>query len=396
MCNAHLLRTTKKITRVQYLLVFLLVLVSGSMYLSQPIVFGLFGGGAFIYSLFRKDVNKRNQLWKFLLLIVIVFFIQFIVLHFISFLGCLNVLAKIVFGATVMWLLKEKFRVAYLNVMYFFSAISLLFFFLSYIGFIVPNLFPTVESRSSILFYNHIVNPILDRNCGPFWEPGAFACYLILVPILYIDNLKEFYLQNRKKVIVLFIALITTYSTTGFICLAVIILYYLSTSKRKILTYTLVLPVALFFMYNVYTSNEFLGDKIESQFDKSQDLDGDFSNTRMGSFMFDLHYIKKHPLIGNGLHERTRYADHPYLWGNSPGHGNGFSNFLVQMGLLVTSFYFFLIYHKLGRNRQQKVIALFVLFLLLQGEQVLNYPLFLSLPFIIIQRKKYESSMVVC
>lgn len=370
-----------KYKKTEILLVTLLVLISGSPHLNTPILFGASGILALLYSILRSDVKQRGKLWKYLFFLIAIFLGQMIVLPFISYLGSINVLAKIIFGATVMWVLKDRFRGAYLNVMYFFAAVSLIFYALEFIGFKVPNLISVDSSRNSIFIFSSLNNVEELRNCGPFWEPGAFACYLTLVPLLYIENLKEFVVNNKKKAIILLLALITTISTTGYICLFVIIVYYyIMQSKNKFVTYLVYLPIILATLFYAYNNLDFMSSKINEQTESSLEMQGDFSNTRIGSLLFDLHYIKKHPIVGNGLNERTRYADHPFLWGNSLGHGNAFSNYTAQMGVVALIVYFVLLYYAFGN----KLIVPIIVALLFQGEQLMNYPLFPALPFIIL------------
>lgn len=363
----------------------LLVLMSGSPHLNVPILFGITGGIAFIYSLLRKDLSKRHKLWKYCIMLICIFLGQYWVLGSISLLGSINVLAKVLFGATIMWILKDRFRDLYLNVMYFFALVSVVFFTLEYVGFKVPNLFPIADDRNSIFIFNSL-NISELRNSGPFWEPGAFACYLMLVPLFYIDNLKTFIVQNRKKVTILLIALITTISTTGYICLFVIIIYYYMTqTKKKFVTYTFYLPLIIGALFYAYNNLDFVGAKLQEQTENSLAQGGDFSNTRLGSLLFDVHYIKKHPLVGNGLNERTRYADHSFLWGENLGHGNAFSNYAAQMGVIALIVYFVLLCMAFGN----KLIVPIIVALLFQGEQLMNYPLYPALPFIILPFTKH-------
>ena len=375
----------EKYTQKEFLLVALLVLVSGSPNLNIPIVFGMLGVFAFVYSFIRGDLKRRNKLWKYVLFLSLIFVGQYIELGFISYLGSINVIAKLVFGATVMWVLRDRFRGIFLNVMYFFALVSLIFFCLEFVGIKVPDLFHVAPNRNSIFIFSSLNNIDKLRNCGPFWEPGAFACYLILVPLLYVDNLKSFILNNGKKVITLFIALITTISTTGYICLFAIILYYfMAESKNKFITYFVYLPFALVGIFYAYSKLDFMSSKIEEQAEASIEKEGDFSNTRMGSLLFDLYYIEKHPFTGNGLHEQTRYADHPMLWGKNLGHGNTFSNYAAQMGIIALFVYFILIY----RAFNNKIIVPIIIILLFQGEQLMDYPLFPALPFIVLPLNK--------
>ncbi len=374
------MKGSKIYTKFEFLLMIYLILLSGSMTLIDPIYTGVTGGILFLYSIHRKDYHKRKKLWWYLFFICVIFIGQMLTLEFISYLGSINVLAKIITGATIMWILKERFRYVYLDAITFFAAASLFFFALQHFaGVDLPNIFPTDGRRTSLLIYN--TTGVTMRNFGPFWEPGAFACYLMLVPILFIDDLKSFVNNNKTKVIILIVALITTYSTTGYICLfAIIIYYYMTKSKNKFITYLIYLPIALGITLYAYKNLEFMSSKIEEQAEYSLEQDGEFTNTRIGSLLFDMHYIKKNPLFGNGLHERTRYADHPLLWGEFLGHGNAFSNYAAQMGVVALLVYFILLYKAFGN----KLIVPIIVALLFQGEQLMNFPLYPALPFIIL------------
>lgn len=376
--------STYRHKKTDILLVTILVLISGSpvLFLCTPVLYGFLGVIAVLYSFSRKDWKDRDFLWKYCLFLSFIFLCQLFTLKFISFLGSINVIAKIVLGATIMWKLKEDFRAIYFKVIYWFSIISLIFFFADCLGYDIPNLFSANEQYSSIIIYNKLIKAdAIGRNCGPFWEPGAFACYLLLIPLLYIEELKEMVSNKKKESIILFITLITTFSTTGYICLGVLIIYYyLKFKKNKLVVYLVYLPILLLLTVYAYNDFDFLGGKIEAQTKNSLEVKGDFSNTRMGSLFFDIHYIKKHPIIGNGLHEQTRYADHPFLWGGALGHGNAFSNYTAQMGIVAIVIYFFLLYK--GFNK--KIIVPIIVLLLFQGEQLLNYPIYLSLPFVIL------------
>lgn len=323
------------------------------------------------------------KLWFYLLFFCILFLVQKEVLGFISYAGSLNVMLKIITGATIMWILKDKFRYTYLNILFFFALISIPLYFLGLTGINIPNLAGTKEPYSSIFIYCTQDNPI--RNSGPFWEPGAFACYLILVFLLFLDFPPNFLKKNWGKVLIIIVALLTTLSTTGYICLALIIGYYLMKKiKYKFLSYTILLPTFIFITYTAYNKLDFMQEKMEEQYEYGMEKaeKNKFSNTRFGSLFFDLYYIQKHPLSGNGLHERTRYADHPQLWGKSLGHGNGFSNYIAQMGIVAMILYLLLIFNGWNFRFWDRIASVLIIIALLQGEQLLNYPLCLALPFI--------------
>lgn len=373
----------KNISKRDYLLVIVLIFLSGSpvLLLTNPMVYGVLGSLFFLYSLLRKDVAIRKNLWIYLLFLILIFISQYFTLGVISVLGSMNILAKVVLGATILWIVKERFRLVYLNIMFYISLISLILSIPGVRDFIVPGWFETEGVQHSILIYT--VGTTL-RNSGPFWEPGAFACYLVLVPLLFLENLKESVLANKFKFFILLLALITTLSTTGYICLTTIILYsIIRYTKNKLLLLFFIMPIVLYFLSLFMNSLDFLNEKIVSQYENIKNLSGEYSNQRFGAFIFDLHYINKHPLCGNGLIDITRFADHRELWDVKLGHGNGFSDYIVRMGVLSFIVYIGILFRNISNSYSTSFFVVLIIIMLLQGEALLNYPLFLGLPFII-------------
>lgn len=318
-----------------------------------------------------------------------VFFIQLIYFKWNSYPAILNRIASIIVGVFIFNQTAERFKDYYFNVMFWLSLVSLIFYSFTIVADKAINFFGDGIRYYSIGIYNHISynGEFINRNSGPFWEPGAFAGYLLLIPLFFIDNLVQFWKINKFKVIILFVALLTTKSTSGYIVLFFII-GYLSFFKIRYKTVKfLIIPIVFCVSFYSYNNLEFLGDKILQQNLSANRVvsSGKYSAARIGSFMFDLHYIQKHPLFGNGLHSKTRYEDHPELQNRSLGHGNGFSNFIASMGLIFAFIYFYMIYMNLPFNRRDRIAFIIVLILLLQGEQYLNYPLFLGLPFIVLK-----------
>lgn len=102
----------------------------------------------------------------------------------------------------------------------------------------------------------------LNRNAGCAWEPGRFAiilCLAILINLL--KNGIKF--RKNKKVIILLIALATTFSTTGYsIAIILYTLFGLSVkSAKSIILMILIFIPAVFFI----SSFDFMGSKMEKQ-----------------------------------------------------------------------------------------------------------------------------------
>ena len=368
------------------ILVFILLMFSGNPSINffvdtkWLLIFAAFF--VFFNNLQHLRIETNRHLYFFLVFFCSIFSLQYLNLGFVSFLGALNFLLKITFGYVIFKKCGRRSRVIYFNVIYYIALISLFGFTLNCFGINMP--IKIDDKMYSILIYNQNLTEIAHtgiRNSGMFWEPGAFAIYINLAFLLFAGNLKPILKKHMWRVCILTTALITTFSTTGYILFFIILLHYylFEYRKNKFISISISLVFLTFSIY-LFNNLPFLKNKAFAQYENIQNKDNDeFSPDRFGAFLFDLHYIEKNPLTGNGFHVSTRYVDHPWLANIELGHGNGFSNFTASMGVLSMVFYLFNILKFASCNR---FLVLTIVVLSLQGEQLLNFPLFLALPFI--------------
>ena len=334
------------------------------------------------HSFFLQE--KSNLFYRYISLFVTVFSLQLFILGSISIQSLFFFILKIIFAYIIIRYLSNEFKSYYFKVLFLISLISLVGFVWNSMGNSIYSLIEN-DRLKSIFFYTQRDDGI--RNSGMFWEPGAFAAYIIIGLLLHIGQLRSLYTSNPFKFIIVLLALITSFSTTGYL---VLFLFAIATiliefSKKSILIAIPLILLLTFIAFFTYERSTFLKDKIDHQYVTSMNRDQDeFAPSRMGAFLFDMHYIKKHPIIGNGTQEKTRYSDHKFLQGEKLGHGNGFSNFIASMGLLTLISYSFLI---IRYNKKYPWIFLLIFFILLQGEQLLNFPIALSFPLIFYYEK---------
>lgn len=387
-----------KQSQKEYLLVFSLLYFSGN-----PLVSFLFGKFTtlvfFIVILLitsarlrlKKDFKKIYFL--ILLYIVVVSFLQFLEFNFVSFLGIFNLLLKILCGSFVIYYVGSRFPIVFLRVLYHLCIISIFSYFLINILQISLPAIDVGNSRVSYILYVTIPRELI-RNCGMFWEPGAFAGVITLCAVLNLNSFKTIWISHKRVIVVVMIALVSTFSTTGYLVgLAILFFYFLRGNNFLLLMFTTPLIIILGFF--IYESVDFMKEKIESQYEASKEQDvGEYSNTRFGSLVFDWYYIQKHPIIGNGMHESTRFADHKSFFIGEEGKdvigsGNAFSNNIASMGVFFVLGYFYLIWKRTNnRSIYFSFVVFIVIFFNLQGEQWLNYPLYLGLPFLFLKEDK--------
>jgi hypothetical protein len=378
-----------------YFLFFILLFLSGN-----PLIVSIFGqfvyffGLLSIISFFKLNFNilfYKKLIFIFLFLFIIAI-LQYFILKYISISAFINLFLKICLGGIIIYTLNDKLPFIIFKIVYFLCLISLFFYF--FINIIDLNLIslPLKPFYNSYILYHTNSKVSSLRNFGMFWEPGAFAGVITLCLGVNFKYLKFYWKNFKFHLIIIIIALISTQSTTGYLIGFLILFISFLKIKNYIFKFTSLFLFLILFI-NIYKSNYFLKDKIESQFSNSRIQSiGAFSNTRFGSLIFDLHYIKKHPFIGNGLISKTRYSDHLYLfkgYQDDPiASGNSFTHFIASMGIFfVIAFFYFLWKSSSKYPTISPFILLVVVFFNLQSEQWYNYPLFLGLPFLNFRNK---------
>jgi len=258
----------------------------------------------------------------------------------------------IIFGIGYFLVKILGFRLPYyfVNVVYFFSIISLIFWLLSNIsnGFydFTSNIafdLGTDESITNESFIMYAYEPNrslfdLTRNNGGFWEPGVYATWLSIA-LLYNVIHKSF---SDKKSKVILITLVTTFSTAGYVALFLIIIFYLnkktiSPKAQILLKYTILVLVIFSVVYL-----DFLGPKLVERYNFESSVS--LSTPTAGRFLSarkSLYAISQNPVFGKGLaQERDENPDYTRL-----DVGNyGIMNMIQRIGIIASIFFLYYIY----------------------------------------------------
>lgn len=293
----------------QYSLLFLLIAQS-----SIPFFFGdeyLIAGFVYSFILFLSFNRKTDKY----IVIYSIIFISLFILHFLlasnfSYNLLIGYVLRIFFAYFTIRVLSENFGKYVVNIIYFLAVVSFFFY-------IPLSLFPQLQNITTSLYNNvfkglevypenfrmniilytpeYWLNWIPPRNAGPFWEPGGFATFLIVAIILnFYENKKMF----NKKNVILFIALLTTFSTAAFILFSLILTLYLL-YKRNMRSIAFGLPILIFISYYSYYELPFLKQKIETQYTTFEIYGNDYSRrTRITSTYYDIQANINNPVIG--------------------------------------------------------------------------------------------------
>jgi len=337
--------------------------------------------------------NKFSSVF-FNLIIILLLYFTLLFLKFKEFtpLFYARILAIFVLGYAVVFFTKEKFILIYGKIVSFLALVSLPFFILGIYSH--PLLYRIGANLSEALFldsqlstqidYRHFliftVRPIEEkfRNSGFMWEPGGFSVVCCIA--LYFNLFKSGFKINRWSII-LIISILTTQSTTGYLLLLVVGLFYLINRKARISIYFFPVFILVGFYF---WQLDFMGDKIidlSSEADEklevfyeSKSHTGTQSLGRFAGLIYNLEGVKLSPIFGIGSHEDILYSrNQVYLYST-----NGVGHFLMTFGYLGLFIFLFYLYKssvRLSKYYNYKGGWTFFIILLISG---FSFPFFMT------------------
>ncbi len=397
-------------TIIDYFMVLALIFISGNIVFQNKIslfIVFILATGLFFYRKSKFDVSFVY----FLVGLMVILILQTFKFNFFPVLTFAGVFVRILIAYFILKSVVD-FPDKFVKVMYYLTLISFIFYIPIVLipGFsdiLIEKLLLYVQegdymqSRYSIMGLYTIVPGYEMRNSGAFWEMGAFGGFLLLS--LIISYLKKAELYNRTN-IVLIIAILTTQSSTAYIVLLLFLAFIFNREVKNIL-----LKIILFFSlisigYIAYTNLDFLGKKIEKQFEEARELAKlpnleEADSGRFASILKDWRDFQGHELIGRGPNELTRFTT-IYSTGKVVDIRTvGSTDVIVRFGLpffitmlffMYKSFSMYSRYHWKNGDYMGISIVLLIL-LLLTSEIYFSNPLFwitLMLHYTIVENKK--------
>lgn len=332
------------------------------------------------------------------------FFIILLFIHLISFgsivlMSSIGFLLKLGIAFLTVRLIPDFFE-KYINILFYLAVISLAFYIPTLLGINMEGVFsflklPLANSDISHIGIHNFQQSSETRNSGLFWEPGAFAGYLVLA--LYFIVIGTAGRVKKWKIITLIIALLTTQSTTGYLAGFILLVFWpirsghMKQSYMRIVISIFVLGGIVLIAFIVFHEFSFLGEKIAQQIENALIAGKGYQITRFGNFIYDLQFIAQRPFGGWGANPETRFYLDSELAEFISGQGNGLTGFAVKFGLIALIIYFTYLYRGLRFTTQSSISAsmgCILISLLLMGEQFLNFPIFLALAFLPQNKKK--------
>lgn len=380
-------KKTKFQTIINYTFIILIILQSGTTlfygfnigYLF-PLIFFLY----LVYSNQNKLLNIKTIVFLFLTSILLIYhhleFGSNIKVETIQFLGFLSVLIIVNFD-------KENYVKYLFHIIYALSLSSLIIWIglqfsesLKSILISFGNSIPKYSGANNFFLLHNdnetSINALIYhinfydnfRNNSLFYEPGRFTIFIILALSIHL-----FYYNQKLldfKSITLILAIISTFSTTGYIALLLILYIKGSTMKiSRINKYFLLILIGLltYFIFQL----DFMLNKI------TEESGSDTESSRFFAFLYHMDLVNQRPFAGFGS-----YFPELLL---SP---NGISFFILKYGYL----YFILFLYALfmtcikifdeSKMNVNLTISLFLVFLVLAFSQtIMDEPFYFGFVF---------------
>ncbi|MFW6275047.1 MAG: hypothetical protein ACOC2M_00275 [bacterium] len=362
--------TSKINTGFDYFIVFLIIFYAGKATIFvqaiedwQPIIGLLLPVAAFTAYGFFKNVYFNHRFWLLLIGYTLYFIastIKFEELHPRFFM--INII-YITMAYVAIAGMRYRFFKIYEDFLYILSIIAIVFWVLLNIApetvtetFSILE-FSGQEGPESKIAYNFIVYTVNDyqeipqyilnfggiqvfRNSGFAWEPGAFAVYVNIAIFANIVR-NRFKLTNKFRLTVLIFALITTFSTTGYMMLVLLLFFYLYNQDLKTMFW--VAPLVLTAVIYLFTL-PFMAEKIANNMEfntkelvyNSLKHNAKYQPQRFESLQIDFIDFLNHPIIGYGGHQEARWTNQ---MGAQISTVSGIGKIMAQYGLVGTLFF---------------------------------------------------------
>ena len=164
---------------------------------------------------------------------------------------------------------------------------------------------------SNLLLCNIPINEIsVTRLFGPFREPGVFQMFLIM-------GLMTHWLQSNiikgLRISIYIVAILLTFSTTGYIALAILIVGCRLSRSNNGLKGNILYILILFVFLAIYLYTDVLS--AEGQVFGKLNEENASTVARFGSIMGNLHIFSSSPFFGVGILSVDELFDH-YISGN--------------------------------------------------------------------------------
>lgn len=274
----------------------------------------------------------------------------------------------------------KDFKHCYIKVMKFICCVSL-------VGFVIYLLIPRLNgfmvttnmagnSFSNLFIY--VNSAKVTRNMGMFWEPGAFQTFISIA--LLFELLSEN--PNNKNIIIFSACIITTFSTTGYLSLALAFLIGMLSGKnsdkksRAVIIVCVAIALLAIYIYKDFffsTSKSSVFGKIITFFDRDYGNNQRITSAtvRYNAIFKAIEAFFKSPVYGwgyKGLNELLYDYTHGM---NTCTFANWFAVYGTLFGIIMT-FGYIKLSSLIANNKLQTIMIIVFFFIITMSENYVN------------------------
>lgn len=370
---------TIKVKRTDFITVFLFILLNGTIIGFQfmyPLLFGTIIWGAYrYYKIYHLKLNTKYIPFFALLFFMVVLNIMNIIYSVAWKKFCLFLLFAMAGFFCVSTVEKKIFFYAFSEIMVVISLISLILWML-----VVGGLVEAREVSVLGLKYPQVLRFAFfgTRNAGPFWEPGGYQIFLNLsILFLYELEQEEIKIKALKwKRLILYTAVLTGQSTTGYICLFALFAYQTIAMRNVIKNYKRRRLIMLAIGLVGITLG--IGVLMRSSVVKNKFDDSNYSyRARRTHMLTSIKMIEEKPILGYGYISEKYQTEYQEGTGRNLVNSSGFLLWILYFGIPFMLVYCYYVYREQRRRMTTNIIVVCSLLLVINfSECILSYPMF--------------------
>ena len=280
---------------------------------------------------FGKNRKMPNVLLLTFLILFPLFNISFLNTSLASNLAYSCILFTLASYFTIISIKFNKFRQVWLSLINFLCLISIVVQIFHDLGNLIPSDLDIRGRLTTLYFFNCDWGE--HRLSSIYWEPGQFQVLLIVTLCLFTDELcklKEYKLLLRKFGLII-LALVMTLSTTGYLCLMILMFSIFNFSSH--LKISLDKRLLYSFLSILTLSALWASEPVQMKLDQSKELDENSSaSIRLADNIALLRTISDAPLLGLGLD--TVQQNHAKIRYGNKSSSNGWLNAASAYGVI--------------------------------------------------------------
>ena len=283
-------------------------------------------------------------------------------------------------GCVVSIMSFERFRSLFIGFIVVISTYSVIITVFSNINPSYPGVLPTIEVETlkwkhiGIFYYYWGWHPWMSfiRNSACFREPGVWGCYAVLALNILISSTEKYSKKDIKKIICIIVGIISSVSTTAILGLILcLVFYFLQTNKltKKQMMLFLYSIIVIWFVVNNY------GERLFGKLRSTSSSYNSFTE-RVTGMLGGLNHFLNNPFWGNGY---TNYLSD--IQGTS---ANSYIDILGKYGFIFSVIVFIGLFLWILHSAHKvicRVVIAFLLLVTLGTQNLILYPIFLTLSF---------------